>query len=99
MLTDNLLMFSQLLLSFCVLISLYIDAAPPNRDTVDELQSVDKQRQWDQEQQRREEMQKEEIAKYVKYMKYLETVLSILQATPQWKEAMQNMTQEEMRVY
>ncbi|KAK6110223.1 EF-hand domain family protein [Brugia pahangi] len=90
-------MFSQWLLSFCVLISLYIDAAPPNRDTADELQSVDKQRQWNQEQQRREEMQKEEIAKYVKYMKYLETVLSILQATPQWKEAMQNMTQEEMR--
>ncbi|EJW75910.1 hypothetical protein WUBG_13180 [Wuchereria bancrofti] len=90
-------MFSRWLLSFCVLISLYIDAAPPNRDTADELQNVDKQRQWEQEQQRKEEMQKEEIAKYVKYMRYLETVLSILQATPQWKEAMQSMTQEEMR--
>lgn len=31
-------------------------------------------------------------------MRYLETVLNILQATPQWKEAMQSMTQEEMRV-
>lgn len=31
-------------------------------------------------------------------MGYLETVLTILQATPQWKEAMQSMTQEEMRV-
>ncbi|MCP9266126.1 Nucleobindin-2 [Dirofilaria immitis] len=70
----------------------------PNRGTADNLESASKQRQWEQERRQREEFQKEEIAKYVKYMKYLETVLNILQATPQWKEAMQSMTQEEMRV-
>ncbi|EFO16668.2 EF hand family protein [Loa loa] len=89
-------MFSQWLPLFCILISLSIDAAPTNRDEVDDLQNADKQRRWEQEQRRREEVQKEEIAKYVKYMRYLETVLNILQATPQWKEAMQSMTQEEM---
>ncbi|CAG9535065.1 unnamed protein product [Cercopithifilaria johnstoni] len=90
-------MFLRWLLLFCILISLCIDAFPPKRDTVDDLQNSDKQRQWEQEQRQRERVQKEEIAKYVKYMRYLETVLSILQATPQWKEAMQSMTQEEMR--
>uniref|UniRef100_A0A8R1TVY1 EF-hand domain-containing protein n=1 Tax=Onchocerca volvulus TaxID=6282 RepID=A0A8R1TVY1_ONCVO len=90
-------MFLRWLLLFYILTSLCIDAAPPNRDTADDLQNADMQRQWEQEQRQREEVQKEEIAKYVKYMRYLETVLNILQATPQWKEAMQSMTQEEMR--
>lgn len=44
-----------------------------------------------------EEEKKKEIAKYVKYMNYLETVLTILQSTTQFKEAMMNMTQQEMR--
>ncbi|VDN44793.1 unnamed protein product [Gongylonema pulchrum] len=80
------------LLLLCVLVC--IDAAPPHRETADEFQSADKQGQRDRE---REEQQRKEIAKYVKYMGYLETVLTILQATPQWKEVMQTMTQEEMR--
>uniref|UniRef100_A0A0R3RLY6 EF-hand domain-containing protein n=1 Tax=Elaeophora elaphi TaxID=1147741 RepID=A0A0R3RLY6_9BILA len=90
-------MFSRWLLLFCVFMLLCVDAAPPNRDTVDDLQNTDRQKQWEEEKRQREEVQKKEIAKYVKYMRYLETVLSILQATPQWKEAMQSMTQEEMR--
>ncbi|KAM3726510.1 Nucleobindin-2 [Dirofilaria immitis] len=85
------------LLLFDISISSCVDGAPPNRGTADNLESASKQRQWEQERRQREEFQKEEIAKYVKYMKYLETVLNILQATPQWKEAMQSMTQEEMR--
>ncbi|KAL3981972.1 EF-hand domain family protein [Acanthocheilonema viteae] len=90
-------MFSRWLLLFCLLILLCIDAAPPNRDTADSLQNVDKQRQWKEEQRQREEAQKEGIAKYVKHVKYLDTVLNILRTTPQWNEIMQTMTQEEIR--
>lgn len=50
-------MFSRWLPFFCILILLYIDAAPPNRDTADEMQNADKQRQWEQEQREREEVQ------------------------------------------
>lgn len=50
-------MFSRWLLLFYVLTSLCIDAAPPNRDMVDDLQNANKQREWEQEQRRREEVQ------------------------------------------
>lgn len=50
-------MFLRWLLLFCALISLCIDAAPPNRDTADDLQNADKQRKWEQEQRQREEVQ------------------------------------------
>lgn len=50
-------MFLRWLLLFYILTSLCIDAAPPNRDTADDLQNADMQRQWEQEQRQREEVQ------------------------------------------
>lgn len=86
-----------ILLLFCeFLIPLCIDAAPPYRESSDQ-QNLNSDYRLEREQRDRMEEQKKEVAKYVKYMNYLVNVLNILQATPQWKVAMQNMTQEEMR--